>query len=98
MEELTDNLRKNQIHEKVAMLYGYADQFKYMDPKYDPSYLLKRIDADINAMNKIKSSISEGEKEVRDAGDAMFNEMIGGRRVSVGNIESMTDDFNDLFR
>lgn len=91
--QLTEDLRKSQIHEKIAMLYGYADTIHL---GHRPPNLLKRIGEDIDAMREIKSSIKEEENVIRDGGDAMFVEMIG--KFPEGEIASLGDKFNDLFR
>lgn len=90
---LTDNLGKNQIQEKVAVLYGYADQFGL---NIRTPNILKRVEADIKAMDAIRDSIKGGEGDIRDAGDAMFTAMI--TRYPPEDIERLGRKFNELFR
>lgn len=97
VDKILSNIRRSEIAEKTAMMYGYAGDFQsFQTTSKIPEYFLARIRSDINAMKAIRELIKdEILTELRNAGEAMFKEM--ENKVSVNQITPLRTDFESLF-
>ncbi len=75
-----NRLLSGEVHQKIAMLWGYADEMRYW-PRgptgaiaMNPDYKVQRILEDMENMRSMQVAIKRNREAVEVAGNAFLNE------------------------
>ncbi len=63
LNDFLNETRRGLVDEKIAMLYGYANDVKNWDSDIEIKYKPERIKSDMRSLGRMKKAIQQGQKE-----------------------------------